>query len=67
MTQYFIEQYGWRGAVLLLAGTLLNMCVCGCVMRDPEWWIVEQQNNSQVFFYINTKSIFNIAWMFVSE
>ncbi|CAH2980077.1 unnamed protein product [Chilo suppressalis] len=48
MTQYFIEEYGWRGTILLLSGTLLNLCVCGCVMRDPEWWILEQkkQNNS---------------------
>ncbi|XP_045497460.1 monocarboxylate transporter 9-like [Colias croceus] len=43
MTQYFIEEYGWRGTILLLAGTLLNLCVCGCVMRDPDWWILEQE------------------------
>jgi MFS family permease len=42
MTQYFIQEYGWRGTVLLLAGTFFNMCVCGAVMRDPEWWIKEQ-------------------------
>lgn len=48
MTQYFIEEYGWRGTILLLSGTLLNLCVCGCVMRDPEWWILEhkKQKNS---------------------
>ncbi|KAI4456619.1 monocarboxylate transporter [Holotrichia oblita] len=43
MTQYFIEQYGWRGCVLLLAGTFLNMCVCGCLMRDPDWMIEESK------------------------
>ncbi|XP_035432906.2 monocarboxylate transporter 14 [Spodoptera frugiperda] len=43
MTQYFIDEYGWRGTILLLSGTLLNLCVCGCVMRDPEWWIEEQK------------------------
>nr|CAD7602770.1 unnamed protein product [Timema genevievae] len=42
MTQYFIEEYGWRGCILLLAGTFFNMCVCGAVMRDPEWWTLEQ-------------------------
>ncbi|XP_045771762.1 monocarboxylate transporter 14-like [Maniola jurtina] len=49
MTQYFIEEFGWRGTILLLSGTLLNLCVCGCVMRDPEWWILEQkkQRNSK--------------------
>lgn len=43
MTQYLIEEYGWRGTILLLSGTLLNLCVCGCVMRDPEWWTTEQK------------------------
>ncbi|XP_023946560.2 monocarboxylate transporter 14-like [Bicyclus anynana] len=45
MTQYFIEEFGWRGTILLLSGTLLNLCVCGCVMRDPEWWILEQKKH----------------------
>ncbi|CAK1596544.1 unnamed protein product [Parnassius mnemosyne] len=44
MTQYLIEEYGWRGTILLLSGTLLNLCVCGSVMRDPDWWIQEQKN-----------------------
>lgn len=43
MTTYFIEEYGWRGCVLLLAGTFFNMIVCGTVMRDPEWWVLEQR------------------------
>ncbi|XP_054282320.1 monocarboxylate transporter 14-like [Macrosteles quadrilineatus] len=42
MTQFFINEFGWRGTVLLLAGTFFNMCVCGAVMRDPEWWTEEQ-------------------------
>ncbi|XP_063534320.1 monocarboxylate transporter 4-like [Cydia strobilella] len=48
MTQYFIEEFGWRGTILLLSGTLLNLCVCGCVMRDPEWWILEQKKEKEV-------------------
>lgn len=31
--QYFIDEYGWRGCTVLLAGILLNMCVCGALMR----------------------------------
>ncbi|XP_054006495.1 uncharacterized protein LOC128891201 [Hylaeus anthracinus] len=46
MTTFFIEEYGWRGTCLLLAGTFFNMIVCGTVMRDPEWWILEQQKQS---------------------
>ncbi|CAI6350311.1 unnamed protein product [Macrosiphum euphorbiae] len=43
MTQYSIEEYGWRGTVLLLAGTFFNFCVCGALMRDPDWLIAEQK------------------------
>lgn len=46
MTTFFIEEYGWRGTCLLLAGTFFNMIVCGTVMRDPEWWIMEQQKQN---------------------
>lgn len=46
MTTFFIEEYGWRGTCLLLAGTFFNMIVCGTVMRDPEWWILEQQKQN---------------------
>ncbi|XP_043261763.1 uncharacterized protein LOC122402765 isoform X1 [Colletes gigas] len=46
MTTFFIEEYGWRGTCLLLAGTFFNMIVCGAVMRDPEWWILEQQKQN---------------------
>ncbi|CAL7936139.1 unnamed protein product [Xylocopa violacea] len=46
MTTYFIEEYGWRGTCLLLAGTFFNMIVCGTVMRDPEWWIAEQRKQN---------------------
>lgn len=37
LTQYLIESYGWRGTCLILAGTLFNISVCGCLMLDPEW------------------------------
>ncbi|XP_066592507.1 uncharacterized protein [Prorops nasuta] len=46
MTTFFIEEYGWRGTCLLLAGTFFNMIVCGAVMRDPEWWILEQRKQA---------------------
>ncbi|VVC35611.1 Major facilitator superfamily,Major facilitator superfamily domain [Cinara cedri] len=43
LTQYSITEYGWRGTVLLLAGTFFNFCVCGALMRDPDWLIAEQK------------------------
>lgn len=35
--QYLIENWGWRGSLIILAGIFLNMCVCGALMRDLEW------------------------------
>lgn len=46
LTQFFINEYGWRGTILLLAGTFFNMCVCGALMRDPEWWSMEHSKSS---------------------
>ncbi|XP_043289231.1 uncharacterized protein [Venturia canescens] len=37
VTQYLLEEYGWRGTTLILAGLFLNLAVCGCLMRDLEW------------------------------
>lgn len=41
LTDYLLYEYGWRGTTLILAGCFLNMCVCGALMRDPDW-IIEQ-------------------------
>ncbi|XP_009636490.2 monocarboxylate transporter 13, partial [Egretta garzetta] len=31
--QWLISQYGWRGALLIIGGIQLNICVCGVLMR----------------------------------
>ncbi|XP_035693475.1 monocarboxylate transporter 13-like [Branchiostoma floridae] len=31
--QFLIDEFGWRGALLIVAGTALNGCVCGALMR----------------------------------
>lgn len=33
VVQLLIEQYSWRGALLILGGFVLNLCVCGALMR----------------------------------
>ncbi|CAH3898114.1 unnamed protein product [Pieris brassicae] len=48
LTTYLLDEYGWRGTLLLLAGTVLNVCVCGAVMRDPEWLIIEQKKQRKL-------------------
>ncbi|XP_018575240.1 monocarboxylate transporter 14-like [Anoplophora glabripennis] len=30
-------EFGWRGTLLIVAGLFANMCVCGMLMRDPDW------------------------------
>ncbi|CRL08753.1 CLUMA_CG021268, isoform A [Clunio marinus] len=42
-THWLIETYGWRGATLILGGTLLNFCVFGALMIDPDWLIEENK------------------------
>lgn len=43
LTHSWLDSYDWRSTIILLAGTLLNMCVCGALMRDPEWLIIKQK------------------------
>ncbi|CAN9512900.1 unnamed protein product [Ophioblennius macclurei] len=31
--QWLIETYGWQGALLIIGGLQLNICVCGALMR----------------------------------
>ncbi|NXL93662.1 MOT2 protein, partial [Alectura lathami] len=31
--QWLIGQYGWKGALLIIGGIQLNICVCGALMR----------------------------------
>ncbi|XP_053611305.1 monocarboxylate transporter 1-like [Plodia interpunctella] len=48
MTKYFLETYDWRNTVVLLAGTLLNMCVCGALMRSPEWLKIKMKRERKL-------------------
>ena len=33
MTEYLIQEYTWRGAVVIIGGIMLNIMVCGAVFR----------------------------------
>lgn len=58
-TNWLLETYGWRGTTLILAGTLLNVCVCGCLMRDPDWLIEENrlESRSQSMLTVSNSSV----------
>ncbi|XP_049869476.1 monocarboxylate transporter 9-like [Pectinophora gossypiella] len=37
LTNVLLDEYGWRGTTLILAGLFLNMAVCGLLMKDLPW------------------------------
>lgn len=37
--EYLIETYGWRGAVMIISGIVLNTIPCGAMFRDVERFI----------------------------
>lgn len=43
LTQHLIDEYGWRGATLILGGLLLNLAVCGALMRDLPWTTTQKK------------------------
>ncbi|KAJ8957426.1 hypothetical protein NQ318_004906 [Aromia moschata] len=48
LTTLLLYEYGWRGTTLNLGGLLLNMCVCGTVMIDPDWIIEQNKKDSKL-------------------
>uniref|UniRef100_A0A2M3Z7F3 Putative monocarboxylate transporter n=1 Tax=Anopheles braziliensis TaxID=58242 RepID=A0A2M3Z7F3_9DIPT len=47
LCQWLINELGWRGATLVLAGTLFNIVAMGALMRDPDWMIEESRLESR--------------------
>ncbi|XP_026498161.2 uncharacterized protein LOC113402192 [Vanessa tameamea] len=47
LTDFFIQLYDWRNTIVLLAGTILNVCVCGALMRDPDWIIIKEKREKK--------------------
>uniref|UniRef100_A0A3Q3DGJ4 Solute carrier family 16 member 12 n=1 Tax=Hippocampus comes TaxID=109280 RepID=A0A3Q3DGJ4_HIPCM len=50
VVQFLIDQYSWRGALLILGGFVSNLCVCGALMRP----VVEIAKHSEPL--VNTKA-----------
>lgn len=44
LIQLLLDEYGWRGTTLILAGLFLNMVVCGALMRDLPWTSEKQKS-----------------------
>lgn len=37
LTYILLDEYGWRGTTLIMAGLFLNIAVCGLLFRDLPW------------------------------
>lgn len=48
LTHWLLTVYDWRNTIVILAGTLLNMCVCGALMRNPEWLDIKQKEKRRL-------------------
>ncbi|CAH2087280.1 unnamed protein product [Euphydryas editha] len=47
LTDFILQYYDWRNTLVLLAGTVLNVCVCGALMRDPDWMIIKEMREKK--------------------
>ncbi|CAG9838628.1 unnamed protein product [Diabrotica balteata] len=48
LATWLLFEYGWRGTLLITAGFFANMCVCGALMRDPDWIIEEEREEKKL-------------------
>ncbi|XP_056642873.1 monocarboxylate transporter 9-like [Diorhabda sublineata] len=48
LATWLLSEYGWRGTLLITAGFFANMCVCGALMRDPDWIIEEEKEEKRL-------------------
>lgn len=37
LSEYLIRVYGWRGTMITLSGIMLNLCVCGALLKPLEF------------------------------
>lgn len=51
--QMLIELYSWRGALLVLAGFVANLCVCGALMRPHK--PKSKPGQRQVLHFLSSK------------
>ncbi|CAN0132898.1 unnamed protein product [Lampetra fluviatilis] len=65
--QFLIEQYGWRGSLLLIGGGMLNVCACGAVIRplylksellDPTLF-----RNEQFTLFLVSNTLFSFGYL----
>nr|CAH7749230.1 unnamed protein product [Callosobruchus chinensis] len=45
---WLLYEYRWRGTLLITAGIFFNMCLCGVLMRDPDWIKEEEEKERKL-------------------
>lgn len=43
LTEYLIQVYGWRGTMMIWSGIILNLVVCGALLRPLEFTLQERR------------------------
>ena len=55
MTRFLINEYGWRGALVITSGIILNGCVSSALLCQPESWLPSRGDASNKHSVILTE------------
>ncbi|WAQ95311.1 MOT12-like protein [Mya arenaria] len=50
LTELFIDIYGWRGTMIIWSGIILNLVVCGALLRPLEFTVQEKRQKALLKF-----------------
>lgn len=64
LTHFLMEMYGSRGGLFLVGTVMLNLCVCGCLIMEPPWWIKMKKEKRKVGIELENINIMFLCLMF---
>ncbi|KAG6452066.1 hypothetical protein O3G_MSEX007432 [Manduca sexta] len=59
LIQYLLSYYYCLDVIFILAAVLLNICVCGTIMRNPYHWSKREEKNKKIQSLDSTNSLAN--------
>ena len=57
LIEWLINIYGWKGAMLIISGLILNCCVCGALFRPIEYIKIQEDNLDKKIVKKTTKKV----------
>ena len=57
LIEWLINIYGWKGAMLIISGLILNCCVCGALFRPIEYIKIQKDNLDKKIVKKTTKKV----------